>query len=103
MEELKDKLSADDKSRLESEIKKVEDALTSNNSVQIKSATESLNKAWNDIASKLYQQTGAGGQTPPPGFDQQQSQQQSSQQSEPPKDEEVQDASYEVVDDDKDK
>lgn len=103
MEEMKDKLGTDDKSRLESETKKVEDALASNNSAQIKSATESLNKAWNDIASKMYQQAGAG-QTPPPGFDQQQSQQQSSQQSEPKKDdEEVQDASYEVVDDDKDK
>ncbi len=101
MEEMKDKLGADDKSRLEAEIKKVEEALASNNSVQIKSATDSLNKAWNDIATKMYQQAGPG-QTPP-GFDQQTGDQ-TSQQSEPKKEEgEVQDASYEVVDDDKDK
>ena len=55
---MKDKLSADSKSKLESEIKKVEDALSANNLDQIKSATESLNKVWNEIASQLYQQAG---------------------------------------------
>ena len=58
MEELKDKLEADDKSKLETEIKKVEDAIAANNSDQMKSTTESLNKVWNEIASKLYQQAG---------------------------------------------
>ena len=58
IEEMKDKLSADAKSRLETEIKKVEDAIATNNSDQIKAATESLNKVWNEIASQLYQQAG---------------------------------------------
>lgn len=62
IDELKDKIPADIKSRLESEIKKVEDALASNNTVQIKSATESLNKVWNEVAAQLYSQTGAQGQ-----------------------------------------
>jgi len=91
IEEMKDKLSADAKSKLETEIKKVEDAIATNNSDQIKAATESLNKVWNEIASQLYQQ--AGQQTA--------EQQQSKGGPEQPKDqkENVQDASYEVVDD----
>ena len=98
IDEMKDKIPADSKSKLEAEIKKVEDAISSNNTDQIKSATESLSKAWNEIASKLYSQTG---------------QQEASQQQQGPQQEaqgkgegkeEAQDASYEVVDDeDKDK
>jgi molecular chaperone DnaK len=101
IEQLKDKISADSKSKLEAEIKKVEDAIATNNTDQIKSATDSLNKVWNDIASQLYQQ--AGQQSAAGGHG---AQQQSSEQGGKKKDdkEDVQDASYEVVDDnDKDK
>ena len=38
IEEMKDKIPADSKSRLEAEIKKVEDAIASNNTDQIKTA-----------------------------------------------------------------
>ena len=95
MEEMKDKLSADSKSKLESEIKKVEDALATNNIDQIKSATDSLNKVWNEIASQLYQQTSQ----------QQTADQQGKNGEEQTKEqkENVQDASYEVVDDDDNK
>ena len=95
MEEMKDKISADSKSKLESEIKKVEDAIATNNTDQIKSATDSLNKVWNEIASELYKQTSQ----------QQTAEQQSAGTEEQPKDqkENVQDASYEVVDDNDDK
>jgi len=93
IDELKEKVSADIKSRLETEIKKVEDALATNNSEQIKSATESLNKVWNEVSAQLYSQAGTQGQ---PGSEQPQSE----NKSEAPKDD-VQDASYEVVDDDK--
>jgi molecular chaperone DnaK len=91
IEEMKDKLSADSKSRLETEIKKVEDAIAANNTDQMKSATESLNKVWNEIASQLYQLAGQQ-----PG-----GQQQTAGGPEQPKDQKdnVQDASYEVVDD----
>ena len=95
IDELKDKIPSDVKSRLEAEIKKVEDAISTNNTDQIKSATESLNKVWSEVASQLYSQSGQ--QAPP---DQGQQQQQGEQKSEAPKDD-VQDASYEVVDDDK--
>jgi molecular chaperone DnaK len=91
MEEMKDKLSSDSKSKLESEIKKVEEALSANNLDQIKSATDSLNKVWNEIASQLYQQAGqqAAGQQQTPGSGEQTKDQK----------ENVQDASYEEVDD----
>ena len=94
LEELKDKVNPDDKAHLESEIKKVEDAISTNNTDQIKSATESLNKTWSEIAAKLYSQQG-----PQPGGPQP-SQEQASGKPEDGKDN-VQDASYEVVDDDK--
>jgi molecular chaperone DnaK len=92
IEEMKDKISVDSKSKLETEIKKVEDALATNNSDQIKAATESLNKVWNEIASQLYHQAGqqqASGQQQTPGGEEQNKDQK----------ENVQDASYEVVDD----
>ncbi len=94
MEEMKEKLSDDDKSKLDAEIKKVEEAIASNNTDQMKSSTDSLSKVWNEIASKLYQQAGqqAGGP---------QAQQQTGADTGEKKDdkEDVQDASYEVVDD----
>ena len=100
IEELKDKISPDVKSRLETEIKKVEDAIATNNSDQIKSATDSLNKVWSEVASQLYSQAG-----PQPGAtDQQTAGQQPGGETKAKGDEkEVQDASYEVVDDEKDK
>lgn len=94
--EMGDKMSAASKSRLEAEIKKVEDAIASNNTSQIKSATEALNKVWSEVASELYAQASQAGSGP-----------QASTQTphdEPKKDEkEVQDASYEVVDDENEK
>ena len=101
MEEMKDKLSADSKSRLESEIKKVEDALSSNDTERIKSATDGLTKVWNEIASQLYQQAGAGPQPGATGA-QDQGAAGGSQEAKSGK-EEAQDASYEVVDEEKDK
>ena len=92
MEEMKDKLSADAKSKLEAEIKKVEDAIASNSTDQMKSATESLNKIWNEVASQLYQQAGeqaAGQQQQTAGGEDQAKEQKDN----------VQDASFEVVDD----
>lgn len=94
LEELKDKVNPDAKARLEAEIKKVEDAIATNNTDQIKSASESLNKAWSEIAAQLYSQQGPQPGGPQPG------QEQPSGKPEDGKDD-VQDASYEVVDDDK--
>lgn len=105
MEELKDKIPADAKAKLETEIKKVEDALKTDNTEAIKSATDGLTKVWNEIAPNLYQQQGPQGQ---PGAGPQQAGGEPGGQSAGPEtkskdDKEVEDASYEVVDDDKDK
>lgn len=98
--EMGDKMSAASKAKLETEIKKVEDAISTNNSSQIKSATDSLNKVWSEVASELYAQAGAAGkgaQQGPQGSPEETG-------GEAKKDEkEVQDASYEVVDDENEK
>lgn len=93
MEELKDKITSEQRSRLEIEVQKVEDALKTTNVETIKSASESLSKVWNEISQTLYQQPGA--QQPGPDFNAQQEAPKSSTKD----DKEVQDASYEVVDD----
>lgn len=98
IQELGDKLPSDAKSRLESEISKVEDALKTNDTNTIKSATEGLTKVWNEIAQNLYQQQGPSGQQT---TGQHAHADQEYQQSAKKDDKEVQDASYEVVDDDK--
>ncbi len=96
MEELKDKINPDQKSKLEAEIKKVEEALSSNNTDQIKTATESLNKEWSQIASNLYSQPGAQDAS-------QSGQQQQQEQAKSEGKDQAQDASYEVVDDEEEK
>ncbi len=101
LEDLKDKLSSEQKGKLESEISKVEDALKTNDAELIKSATESLTKVWNDIAQDIYKQQGPGPEAQPhsQAGEQQEQAQQQQQQSQKKDEKEVQDASYEVVDD----
>ncbi|MFA3781730.1 molecular chaperone DnaK [Melioribacteraceae bacterium 4301-Me] len=96
IQEMGDKMPADAKSRLETEIAKVEDALKTNDTDRIKSATDGLTKVWNEIAQNLYQQAGSSAQQAS-GPNGPQAQQKSSAKDE----KDVQDASYEVVDDDK--
>ncbi len=101
IQEMGDKMPADAKGRLESEIAKVEDALKTNDTERIKSTTEGLTKVWNEIAQNLYQQAGAQGQEPGAQTDGGQAGPEAQQQtSEKKDDKDVQDASYEVVDDD---
>lgn len=64
LKELKDKISADDKSRIEGKIKDVKDALSTNDTEKIKAATDSLTKDFYEVSSKLYQQTGGKGFNP---------------------------------------
>jgi molecular chaperone DnaK len=97
LDEMKDKVPADIKSRLESEIKKVEDAIASNNTEQIKAAQENLNKVWNEVASSLYQQANAQGA----GNAENAKPEDNGAGEKKKDDKDVQDASYEVVDDNK--
>jgi molecular chaperone DnaK len=99
MEEMKDKLTDENKSKLEVEIKKVEDSLAANNIEGIKSTTEALNKVWGEIAQQLYAQADAQ-QAPGTGDAGQKQPGPEQTGTDDDKKEDVQDASYEVVDDD---
>ena len=59
MEDLKDKLSAEDKNTLDAALNKLKDALKGTDTQAIKTATEELGKAFYPISEKLYQQSGA--------------------------------------------
>lgn len=99
LKDLGDKLSSEDKAKVEGSINNVKEALKGTDTDKIKSSTEELSKAFYDISSKMYQQNPSG----QPGDDQSQGAQSSQ---EPPKEEgqeNVYDADYEVVDDEKDK
>jgi molecular chaperone DnaK len=93
LKELGDKVSADEKSKIESEIDNVKNALNTNDSTKIKEATEKLTQAFYDISTKIYQQAGAGVQGDP-------TQNAGNSQNNGTK-ENVFDADYKVVDDDK--
>jgi molecular chaperone DnaK len=59
--EYKDKLSEADRAAIENEIKAVREALNSNDTNRIKSASEKLQKVLGEIGAKMYQQAGPGG------------------------------------------
>ncbi len=104
IEEMKDKITSEQKNQLESEIKKVEEAIASNDTDRIKTATDGLTKVWNEISQKLYAQQGPtpGAQSSGEPFEGQPQGEQQQKSSSDKKDEKnVEDASYEVVDDDK--
>ena len=91
LKELGDKIDAADKSRIESEIENVKQALNGTDSAAIKAASEKLTEVSYDVFGKIYQQAsqqqGAGfdpGAQPNAG---------------PAHDDNVVDAEYEVVDD----
>ena len=67
LKDLGDKVGADDKSKIESEINNVKEALKGTDIEAIKNATESLTKAFYDISAKIYQQN--PGAAPGAGFD----------------------------------
>jgi len=56
LKDLGDKLSPEDRSKIETEINNVKEALKGNDMARIKSATEALTKAFYDISAKIYQQ-----------------------------------------------
>jgi len=56
LKELGDKLSPEDKSKVEAEINKVKEALKGTDNDVIKKATESLTQAFYEISAKIYQQ-----------------------------------------------
>ena len=54
LKESKDKISGDDKAKIEKAIGEVKEALKGSDSVAIKSASEKLNEAWQAVSAELY-------------------------------------------------
>ncbi len=95
IKEMGDKLNAEEKSKLEAAVGRVKEALKSDNVDEIKSSTEALTLVWNELASKMYQQPGAQ-----ESADGAQGEAKPEQEA---KDEKVEEADFEVVDDEKTK
>jgi molecular chaperone DnaK len=95
IKDLGDKVSSEDKGKLEAEISNVKSALAGTDTDAIKAATEKLSQVSYDVFGKVYQQAnaqaGAAGAQGGPQGDAQQA----------PPDDNVVDADYEVVDDEK--
>ncbi len=96
LKEYGDKVDDETKGKIEAAVGRVKEALKGSNIDEIKSATDALNQIWQDAASKMYAQT-AGAQ----GDAQAQGEPADDKQAGPEKDENVQDADFEVVDDEK--
>ncbi len=95
LEEMGDKIPADDKASVESALGKLKETLKGTDSQAIKEATEELTKAFYAVSEKLYAQQ--GGQAGQPGPDMGGAAAGGQQQGDP----NVVDADFEVVDDDK--
>jgi molecular chaperone DnaK len=99
LKELGDKLSADDKARIEAEIANVKKAMEGNDSAAIKAASDKLTEVSYDVFGKIYQQ--AQQQSPGAGAGFNGSDAGSANTGSAPHDDNVVDADYEVVDDQK--
>ena len=95
LKESGDKLQPSDKSEIESKVSALKSAIDSNNTNNIKKATEELQASWSKASETLYKQgQQAGGQT-----GQQSQSNETNNEDTGRKDESVVDADYEVVDD----
>ncbi len=90
--EMADKLADDDKKKLETAVERVKEALKTDNVDEIKSLTEALSQVWNEMASKMYQQSEASG-----------AEQAGAQADQNGQEEKVEEADFEVVDDEQSK
>ncbi|MFQ6115466.1 MAG: molecular chaperone DnaK, partial [bacterium] len=95
IKEMGDKINSDEKSKLETAVGRVKEAIKTDNLDEIKSSTEALSQAWNEVASKMYERTTAqsGAQA---GASETKAETEA-------KDEKVEEADFEVVDEDKNK
>ncbi|MDA0745143.1 MAG: molecular chaperone DnaK [bacterium] len=92
LKEMGDKVSEDAKSKVQAAVDRVKETLKSDNTDVIKSATEALTQVWHQVASELYQQAAAQGA--PEG-------EQDGADGQEKSDDNVVDAEYEVVDEEK--
>ena len=97
LKELGDKISEENKKKIEEAKAKLEEALK-NNQAGIRPAMDELNKIWSDASSEMYQSAQAQGA---PGGNGQQEPEDEAQEQEK-KDDNVEEADYKIVDDEKD-
>ena len=91
LKDLEGKISAEEKAAAQAAADELKKAIESNDTNQMKEKTENLTKVFNDLAQKLYAQTGAqGGPETDPNF----------AQNEAPQDDNVVDADFEEINDD---
>jgi molecular chaperone DnaK len=93
LKDVGDKVSAEDKNKVETALSALKKALEGNNLDEIKKATEELTNAFHVLSQKMYEKAAA----------EQNNNQQSEQPQDEKKDDNVVDADYEVVDDDENK
>ena len=96
MKEYGDKLDGETKGKLEAAVGRLKEAVKGSNIEEIKSATDALNQVWQTAASQMYAQT-ADAQGGPQAAETQPG----PEEAEKGKDKKVEDADFEVVDDDK--
>ncbi|MBN2788808.1 MAG: molecular chaperone DnaK [Candidatus Delongbacteria bacterium] len=100
LKDLEGKIDAADKEKLQTGVEKLKELLKGNDIETIKMATEEHNKVWHEISQKMQQAAGAQpGQGGPTDFDP--SQHQPKGDSKADSKEDVENADFEVVDDDK--
>jgi molecular chaperone DnaK len=104
LKDLGDKVSSEDKGKLDAELSNVKSALAGTDTDIIKSATERLSQVSYDVFGKVYQQANAQQNAAGGGYQQggyQAGPQPGAEAGSAPKEDDVVDADYEVVDDDK--
>ena len=95
LKELGDKIDSSSKGKLETAVGRVREALKTENVDEIKSSMDALNQIWNEVSTNLYQQQQAAGGAGP------QQEYPSGNGSKTKDEKEVEEADYEVVDDEK--
>ena len=98
LKEYGDKIDGETKSKIEAAVSRVKEAMKGSNIDELRSATDALNQIWQEAASKMYAQTTASQQSAQTGSTQTQAEGTAKD-----KGKKVEDADFEVVDDDKDK
>lgn len=101
IKEMGDKIDADSKAKLEAANGRIKEALKTDNVDEIRSSVQALEQLWNDVSGKIYQQATAGAQGGQPGAGFKPGGE--AQQSESKEEKEVEEADFEVVDDEEKK
>ncbi|MCK5760326.1 MAG: Hsp70 family protein, partial [Candidatus Delongbacteria bacterium] len=101
IKDLEDKLDPADKEKLQTGVDKLKELLEGDDIETIKMATEEHNKVWHEISQKMQQ--AAGGQPEQEGADFDPSQHQPKDEAKADAKEDVENADFEVVDDDEEK